>query len=239
MSRFFFCLFLGVSFILFSCNNDDSDVNRSREVDPASIYFDYRVMGEEGNDSVTVLLHYRYAGENGSALTLDAPSQVKLDGQLITGDSTKMTGTFYEIQKPLEGFAGKHRIEFIDGDNKKYEEEFSFQPIKLRTEIAETVPRGNIELQLDGVQPGDNIRILMTDTAYASEGIDRTDTVKDGRLLITAEELKQLADGPIQLEIIKESETPVNKATREGGWLSITYRLKREFILGANSSKSN
>jgi hypothetical protein len=230
MIRFFAAAVLLFSFFFSSCNSNE--VGSSKDVNPESIFFDYQVRGEEGNDVVTVLLQYRFAGENGTTLTLDGSSSVKLDGQLITGDSSKMTGAYYEVQKPVAEFSGKHSIVFANIDKKEYKEEFNFQPMRLLTAIPENLQRGeDLVLELGGLQAEEYVRVLLTDTAYANEGIERTDTVKNGRLIITNTELEALADGPIQLELIKERETPIKNGTKEGGRLSVSYGLKREFVL--------
>ena len=56
----------------------------------------------------------------------------------------------------------------------------------------------------------------MTDTSYANNGINRVDAVVNGRLVITKADLESLANGPVQLEFIREYERPVKNGTEEG-----------------------
>ena len=227
-------LILFLSFIVFvfvftSCGSNE--VGNSKDVNPESIYFDYKVWGDEGNDDATVMLQYKFAGRNGTTLVLDEPSKVELDGQEIKVDSSKMTGAFYEVIKPLKDFIGKHNIVFTNLENKQYQEEFNFRPISLRTKIPAEIKRGDLAFDLDGLEPMDYVRVLLTDTSFASDDINWIDTVRNGRVVITKEDLKRVVNGPVHLELIKEIDKPVKNGTREGGQFSFSYGLKREFVL--------
>lgn len=219
--------------LLFSCQNSDKpDVMvGSSEADPEFIYFDYQVKGEETNDSVTVLLQFRQDYANGRTLKLDPPSQVTLDGELLKADSTKITGAFYEIQKQVDSFAGPHTILFTGVNKTQYKETFSFQPLQLLTSLPETLPAEDLWLELAGTEPGDLVRLVLTDTVFGSEGIDRLDTLADNRLLISREDLAGLAPGPIQLFLVKETNQPLKNGTYSGGNLFSTFELRREFML--------
>ena len=81
------------------------------------------------------------------------------------------------------------------------------------------------------MEPDDYVRVLLTDTSFESEDINWLDTVKNGRVVISKENLKKVVNGPVQLEFIKEVDNPVKNGTKEGGRLSFSYGLKREFIL--------
>jgi hypothetical protein len=78
----------------------------------------------------------------------------------------------------------------------------------------------------------DYIRVLMTDTSFTGEGINRLDTVyKDGLINIRKDEMDDLVNGPVQLELIREVDREVRNGTNEGGRIVITYSLRREFFL--------
>ncbi len=222
--RFSFLFFLfSVSFL--GCNNKK---DKNYEADPETIWFDYQVTGGEGDDNLTILLQYRGGGEEENGI---AAGEVKLDGETIAADSTKMTGVFYELHKPLTAFTGKHSIVFTDINKREYKEEFDFKPIVLLTPVNDTVKRDELVFEFDGLDPEDHVRVLLTDTSYINDGINRVDKVLNGRLVITKSDLENLANGPVQLEFIREYERPVKNGTKEGGRLLITYSLKREFIL--------
>jgi hypothetical protein len=214
-------------FIFFNCKNADKNIT----VDPDSIYFDYTITGQEGDDNLTVMLQYKDGDEEGKAFAIQEPFNVLLDGEPVPGDSTKRTGPFYEVNKPIAGFAGKHSIVFTSPANKEYKEEFEFQPLSLITVIPDSLKRDSLVVEFEGLESEDYIRVVMTDTVFENDGINRVDTVTNGRLIISKNDLQSLENGPVQLEFIREYERPVKNGTEQGGRLRITYGLKREFIL--------
>jgi len=229
MNRLFSLFLVSVSVLVFSCNSNE--IGNSDDVNPETIFFDYKVWGEEGDEDVTIMLQYRFAGKNGTTLVLEDSAKVELDGQLIRVDSSKMTGAFYEVIRPVKDFIGKHSIVFTNQENKQYKEEFEFKPVSLRTNIPNEIKRGDLVFDLEGLEPVDYNRILLTDTLFESEDINWIDTVKNGRVTISAEELKKVVNGPVHLELIKEIDKPVKNGTKEGGTFSFSYGLKRDFVL--------
>ena len=211
-----------------SCKNE---IGGSKDVNPENIYFDYKIWGEEGKDYITCMLRFHFSGHNGITLLLDEPSGVELDGEQIHADSAKLSGVFYEIQKPLIDFNGKHTITFTGIDNKQYKEEFYFQPIVLKKGPPSTITRHDWVFQLEGLQPIDYIRIIAIDTSFASNGINEIEMVKNGTLVIQKEKLSNLVNGPVTMLLFKEEEQPIKNGTKKGGKLSITYGLKRHFEL--------
>jgi hypothetical protein len=229
MYRLFSCFFILPLFFFTSCTSNE--IGSSKDVNPESIYFDYKIWGEEGHENLTVKLQYRFAGENGTTLTMEKPAKVELDGEPITVDSSKMTGAFYELLKPVKKFSGDHTITFTDYTEKQYREKFSFQPLVLLTPVPSVQKREKMVLDVKGLDEKGIVRVILTDTSFASEGINRIDTIKNGQVIITEQDLKNLVNGPIQLELNKEEERPVKNGTREGGRINVSYGLKREFVL--------
>lgn len=218
-----------ISVLLISCTNTDKE--NVHIADPDNIYFDYQVTAAEGNDNLTVLLQYRAGGDEADGIFITEPGKIMLDGEVLPADSNKMSGTFYELHKPIAEFSGKHSIVFTDIDKKEYKEDFSFQPVVLLTPIADTTQRNDLVFEFEGLEAKDYIGVLMTDTSFINNGINRMDTVVNGKLVITKADLESLANGPVQLEFIWEYERPIKKSTGGGGRLLITYSLKREFVL--------
>src|SRR5258708_14631131 len=115
-----------------SCRNNDAESVNIKNINPERVYFDYKIWAEEGNDSLTILLQFRYNDENGPSLALEEPCKVEMDGEEIGKDSSKITGAFYELIRPMDKFTGPHHIIFTDINKKEYKESFSFQPISLK-----------------------------------------------------------------------------------------------------------
>ncbi len=214
---------------LTACNHRRT--GEGNKIDSDRIYFDYKIQGEEDKDEVTCLLQFHYNGPRGNTVLLEKPSMVKLDGEEISADSTLMTGAFYEIQKPKEGFAGKHTITFIDLNNKQYTEEFLFTPFTLRSDLPEVVKRQDLQLSVDGVKDRDSLGILLTDTSFVTDDVQAVLTVSKGQLYIPRQLLQQVSSGPVNMQLYKEEERPINRGTKTRGQITIAYRLNREFIL--------
>jgi hypothetical protein len=210
---------------------DEREPELKKGEKPRKIFLDYKFWGEEGSDLVTGMLQFRYGNAYGRTIRLDDPAQVKLDGEIIQVDSTKMTGAFYEVRMPEPAFMGRHRLSFTDFEGREYNLEFEFQPMKLLHAPGGTIGRSGFTLQLQGLDPVDQVRVLLTDTSFYGDGINRLDTVRNGRLELRSADLAQLASGPIHLELFREGETRIADAPPGGGRLSISYRLSREYQL--------
>lgn len=196
---------------------------------PDELYFNYKIFGEEGNDSVTVILKFHEYNEYGPAVLFNGT--VLLDGIPVPVDSTRMTGPFYSVTKPVRAFTGRHSIVVTASNNKKYREDFTFKPFAFRSGIADTLSRDKLVLLFEGLDNKDVVRVLMTDTSYTGEGINRLDTVWHNKLTISRNELLLLQNGPVNMELIRENERPLQSSTEAGGTLSVYYTIRREFWL--------
>ena len=177
--------------ILISCKSKDKKLPDKNIAD--NIYFDYKISAEEGYDNLTVLLKYRDGDKTGEAFTPAVLENVKLDDEILVPDSSKLNGVFYEIQKPINTFTGKHYFA--------------------------------------GLENEDYVRIVLTDTSFFNDGINRIDAVLNNQMILPKKDLDNLADGPILLEFIREFERPIKNAGEVGGRVRINYTLRRSFNL--------
>ena len=201
------------------------------EMNQEAIYFDYRITGQEEYDKLTVLVQFRYGDADGPAILLEAPAKVELDGETFPADSSALiTGTFYELHKPISAFEGKHRIVFTNFEKKQYKEEFKFKPLALVTTIPDTLHHKDLVLELTGLDEEDSVRLLLTDTSR-NDGINKITETVNGKFTISKYDLDELTNGPVQLELVMEKERPLKNHTEAGGQLFIIYSLKREFVL--------
>lgn len=225
-----FALSLLLLTLCLACNQaDETSAPGARET---GMYMDYKVWGEEGAETVTCLLQFREGRRGETTLLLEPPAGVLLDGVPLVADSARLTGAFYEVQRPLSEFAGAHTIVFKDNRGREYRQDFTFRPFTLTTAIAPRVRRGDLSLELEGLPPAAQVRVILTDTAFATEDINRLERVENGRLVIRREELQKTVAGPVTLQLFLEAEQPVKQAPAGGGGvLAITYGLQREFEL--------
>lgn len=222
-------LFILLFFFIISCNNREEATVKFISAD--AVYFDYQVWGDDDKGTTTVMLQFREGDAEGKAVHLKSPSKVELDGNLLDTGSTKSSGAYYEYSTTIDSFAGKHSIVFTDKTGRQYEEKFDFTPFRLASAWLEQIHRNDLEIQLRGLKDTDVLRVIALDTVFRSRGINEIDTVRNGRLIISKAQLKNLSNGPIRLELYKEEEIPIKNATSAGGYLLITYGIKRNFEL--------
>lgn len=221
-------LFLGIAAIVTGCKNKDKVVKNG--IDADWIYFDYTVTAEEGNENVTCVFQYKSYDAEGRAINIE-PGKVELDGQELQSDSAKLSGFYYEVQKPVDSFAGKHAIVFTNADGKEYKNEFDFSPFSTE-DIPAKIQREPFTIQLKNFPATEkSVRLLLLDTAFASSGFNDLVPVIDGKVQIDESILRSVKIGPINFELYMEQEVPLKQTTKAGGMVSITYGLRREFDL--------
>lgn len=218
-------LFLFVGCINYEKRADDNSIN------PEAIFFDYNIWGDEESGVITIRVQYRRGWLEGPAFVLRQPAKVELDGEVLTLDSSKMNGAWYEISKPVKEFSGKHLIKLTDENSNEYSEEFDFSLLSLISEVPGVINRSDLVFELDGLKQEDTIQVLLTDTAYYSRGIDRIDTVQNGLIHISRADLDNVRNGPVVIEFYKDEERELKETKRAGGRIFISYGLKRVFEL--------
>lgn len=208
---------------------------KGKDKKPAGfVYPEYIVTAVEGNDNLVVTARLKSGNEFDEAIPLDSATAFTLDGEPLVAATTRFGGVYYEILKPVDGFAGSHSLVYMDNSGNVQKEDFLFEPFALETTIPETVTRSDIRLQLKGVSDREIVRVVMVDTSFGSEGINFADTVVNGSLLITNWQLSNLADGPVQLELTREYERYQYNNENAAAKIIFYYTLRREFVLKNN-----
>jgi len=223
MCKWYLLITIIIFVIIPSCNDNGMPENKSLD----SIYATYVISASEGDELVTALVQFHSGRSDGPGIFLKEPSKVLLDEKLLTPDSARESGVFYELQEPIEELEGKHTIRLIDEEGKEYREEFVFTPLELTEEMPETISRKEVVLKFKDIMEKQPVRVVMTDTSIDGEGINEIDTIINNRLDLTRL-CSGVTNGPVMLQLFCEQE----------GWLKsykgeiyITYTLKREFEL--------
>lgn len=212
-----------------ACSNT-SETTAEKESLSSSLYHDYQIWAAEGEENVTIKLQYRTEKGDGPAILLNQPSRVLLDGEALLADSTKFAGVYYEVSKPLAGFAGRHILVFTDRNNNVHREEFTFVPFSLAKELREHQKKQAFQIRLkDFPAEPTAIRLVITDTSYASDDVNEELLVEDGIISITEEQLQNIKKGPVALEIYREEEREVGTPSKSIGKFKMIYSLKRDF----------
>lgn len=222
-----FCLLIISVFI--SCTSNE--IGNSSDVNTDAIYFDYLVKAGDDRDYVTIRLQYRMGGPNGTTLVISDPGKVMLDDEELVVDSAGFSGAYYETQRNLAGFSGKHTISFFDLNGKEFREEFEFLPFRLSPDIDAVVQRKDIVFRFEGLKDDADLDVVMMDTSFTSRDINDKFRISNGELVVSQNRLQALVDGPINLHISKEQKIPVKNGTQQGGMLRINYELNRNFEL--------
>jgi hypothetical protein len=196
-----------------------------------SLYFEYRIWGDEESGEMTIKLQYRLGGPAGQTYMFEDPARVQFDSEVLKPDSSKMNGFYYETTRPVQALAGTHSISYTDAKGAKSVQEFEFFPFDLESTIPPVVNRGDLEFVIKGLADNSQLKLMMLDTASFSEGIVRTDTIKGGKLLIMKRDLGLLRNGPVYLELFTEKERIVREGNKRIGRISVAYGVKREFLL--------
>ena len=224
-------LAIPVSLVIFLTGCTSNEVRTNKRSNPDAIYFDYNIWGDEESGMVTVKLQFREGGPGGVSVVLDGTAKVEFDGEELRADSSRMNGAWYEISKTVKDFGTRHRVVYTDNNEKQYKEEFNFNVFYLSTKLPKQLKRDDLVFELAGLEPEDYIQVLLTDTSFYGRGIDRLDTVRNGRIIVTRKDLDNLKNGPVSLEFYLEEEKALLQTTRHGGRLSTSYGLKRVFEL--------
>ena len=212
--------------LLANCKSKDKEptiVNKGS----SGVFYDYKIIAEEGNDNLLVMAQFKKGGEDGNAISLKPPATIQLDGAMMEKDSAKIGGIYYEMYKPVESFTGAHHFVFVDEDEKTIKTEFDFHPFSLQATLPDTIFRNQIQLGFAGLDDGAMVRIVLTDTSFESEGVNELRRVRDNKMDIDSATLSNMQNGPVQLTLTREYEQPV----KTGGRLLILYTLRREFFL--------
>lgn len=222
-------LLVAIAAILSGCRTKDKVAKK--EIGADWVYFDYNVTAEEGDENVTCVFQYKNSDAEGKAIDIE-PGKVELDEQQLVPDSARLSGFFYELQKPVDSFAGKHTVVFTNSDGKKYENEFEFSPFVLAKDLPKKIDREPFIIQLKNFPATEkSVRLLLLDTAFESAGFNDLVPVTDGKINIDESILRTIKNGPVNLELYLEQEKSLRQTTKAGGRISITYGLKREFEL--------
>lgn len=228
-TRMVYVFFLAGLLLLYAgCRSEDRRAGADLSVN--ALYLDIRLSGEEGDDNLTVLIRFREE-ENGLAVALPEGGTVVWDGDTLEPLYSKREGVYYELHPPLSGFAGLHTLQLLDQGNRVREEKIEFHPLELGEGLADTLYPADTEIHLAGLEKEDYVRIILTDTVFSHAGINRLDTVRDGRLLLSRQDLETLSPGPLQLVLLREYEEILPGA---GGIKAVTYGIRREIQLSGS-----
>jgi len=203
-----------------------NEVGKSKEVAQDKIYQQYSIKYSEGNDKATVFAQFRFAGSNGTTLVLSKPSQLAFDDAVVNVDSSAGLGAYYELSKPIANFYGKHHFIFTDINNKKFDNDFSFDTFRLVNIPASVSKKQSLNLAFESaaLQPGDVINVSSANTDSSFTVMYEPSAVN--AINIPSKELMRQKNGDLKLEATLYRKLNLQQNTAEGGEMEIRYTLK-------------
>ena len=204
-----------------------NEIGESKDVAQDKIYQQYSIKYSEGNDKATVFAQFRFAGSNGTTLVLSKPSQLAFDDEIIKVDSSGGSGAFYELDRPITNFYGKHHFAFTDINNKKFDNDFSFDTFQLLRPVISASKKQflNIFFHSGPLQAGDHVDItsINTDSSFTV-----TQDAGDGGnfVVIPSKDLMRQKNNEVKLEATLYRKFKLQQNTAEGGEMEIRYTLK-------------
>jgi len=215
-------LFMLISFSACSSN----EVGQSKDVAQDKIYQQYSIRYAEGDEKVSVRAQFRFAGGNGTTLVLSAPSQLSFDDEVVKVDSSGAEGAYYEVRKPVANFYGKHHFIFTDINNKKFDNDFSFDTFRLVNIPASVSKKQGLDLAFESgaLQPGDVINVSSAKTDSSFTVIYESSATK--AINIPSKQLMRQKNSELKLETTLYRKLNLQQNTAEGGEMEIRYSLK-------------
>jgi hypothetical protein len=218
------CMFTGCA---------SNEIGNSKDVNPQTIFVDYSVLGEENDDSVTCLAQFRFAGENGTTLVLNEPSNIMIDETAVAVDSNDAMGAFYEKKFKTVSFGGLHSWKYIDGETSNYSTAFVFTPFSLKKQLPLVQGRkDSLLIELTGLQDGTVITTELSDTSSKTENVIVKNKIGNGKITIPASAWQNLSTGPVSVRLSNTIDTSlsINERPAEGGHILVNYFLRERKV---------
>jgi len=206
----------------YSCNSNE--IGESKDVNQERIYFDYYISHNACDETVNITCQFRFAGIAETTLVLNDSSKVEFDGEKLNVDSN-IVGAFYSIDKPLNGFNGKHIISYTNSGGKRFNNEFNFVPFALSSvsEEADRTKDLKVTFQPPPLTKADYAQVYSHDTdsdfVYSQMG-------PDNYIMIPAKEFMRQKGKTLSLEYRLYQEMKLQQGTTEGGKITIRQQLR-------------
>ncbi len=215
-----------IIFVLAITACSSNEIGESKDVTQDKIYQSYTISYTEGETNAEIFCQFRFAGNNGTTLVLNNPSQVQLDGEKLNADSSTGAGAYYRAYKTASDFFGKHFFTFINTDNKKYENNFLFDSFKLINVPAVISKKQDVNVYFETTHlQGDDV--IEMEASNTDSSFNVTQLAGAGNFItIPSKELQRQNGNELTLEATLYRKIPLQQNTAEGGVMEIIYALK-------------
>jgi hypothetical protein len=222
---------LSAGLLLAGCNAGTLQREKKEPVSDG-LFVDCQAIGYEERGDVTVRVQFRLGGPEGNPMMLEGPAEIYFDGKPMDTGSTKMTGSYYEAVFAAAETGKEHEIHYRDTKGMSFRDTFYFPFFHLSKELPETVSRENdLEISFSGFEKQGAVHAMLSDTSFSGRGIDRIDTVQNGLLKYSPQDLQTLKNGPVHIEFYRENEWVLRNKGFLRGRVYLSYNISREFEL--------
>lgn len=149
---FLFSLFLGCA----SSESADSD-----KVAQSQIYQQYYLTNDLSTESFKAIVFFRFGGSMGTTLRLIKPSQVTMEGQMLTLETAFLSGSFYKTVKPAFKSSKEISFTFTDYENNQFKNQFHLPIIKVEKSPAILDAGQSTEFKWEGEALRDNENVTL------------------------------------------------------------------------------
>ena len=225
LSRFYRLISCAALLLTTSCTS--SEIGESKDVNQGTIFQQYNIRVNEGDENATVYSQFRFAGDDGTTLVLTKPAGIQFDGISLAVDSSDYEGAFYKKSITDDKFFGEHVFAYTDINNKRLENRFSVERFKL-VDISGVSSR-NMPLQVPfessplGLNDYIEISTIDSDSSFT---INHTSKENKQYVTIPVEELKRQKSSQLKLVATLHRKIDLHQNTTEGGKLEIEHTLK-------------
>jgi hypothetical protein len=221
-----FLLFIAAG--LHACQSPEAEKKPARKP-PVNLAL--RIWGEEGSEFFHCLAQVQSMEAIAATGKLSSGETLAVDGISLLPDSARYSGVFYQADLPVDQFAGEHNVSLTSSDGRTHSGKFDFTPFSIKLDTGIALTAGEMEFQLLNFPGGENqVHLLITDTAYATDDINTFLPINDGRLVVSPVLLSGIKRGPVVMQIIFETEKFLSLG-KDRVKLLVSYSLAREIIL--------
>ncbi|TAH04495.1 MAG: hypothetical protein EAZ16_05050 [Sphingobacteriales bacterium] len=217
-------LALALLFFLTACASNE--IGHSKDVNPATIYTQYSITRNKGEDSIRCRAQYRFAGQNGTTLVLSQPAMVSLDEQQLTADSSEFEGAYYQQQFAAPSLKGTHYWFYKDINGKTFKEPFHLQLPICNTSFTDSIQPNNYTLSYQQLHTSVEITVQLSDSVGNDYSFTRKLSPQNNQLQIEPAFFDSLASGPVIISTYINQIWPLQNCPAEGGTFSLYYFIQ-------------
>ncbi|NVO02869.1 MAG: hypothetical protein HXX09_09245 [Bacteroidetes bacterium] len=226
-SKLLFLLFPIQLFIVSCVSNETAN---SDAVKQSEIYQSYNISYNSGEKELSADATFRFGGSAGTTLILNQPANITFNDEAMSMGKSIFTGTYYEINRQVE-FKDGFKFVYTDNEKKIYTNKASISPIEFDQLPEKVSLKDGFTISWKGkpIENNETVYLSIEDNKAFNKSIS-TNIIGANEIKISANDLKELKPGKINLSLIREIATTLSESTHLGGKLRIKFISKKAGI---------